>query len=70
MSVQEVVQQLEYASVADRIQAIELLLLSLKNEFSRDESALIVHQSFRVRAFDLGIDVQIDREEMYMDRLF
>lgn len=70
MSVQEVVQQLEYASVADRIQAIELLLLSLKNEFSRDESALTVHQPFRVRAFDLGTDVQIDREEMHMDRLF
>ena len=49
MTVQDAVQQLEYASVTERIQAIELLLQSLKDEFARNESNQAMRQPFRIR---------------------
>lgn len=70
MSVQEAVQQLQDTSLADRIQVIELLLQSLKNEIAHKESVQAVRKPFRIRTFDLGTDIQIDRDEMYADRVF
>lgn len=66
MSVQEAVQQLQYASVAERIQVIELLLQSLKDEIIHDEP---VRKPFHIRTFNLGKDIQLDRDEMYADRV-
>lgn len=70
MSVQEAVQQLQVLPLAERIQVIELLLQSLKDEITHDESAQVVRKPFRVRTFDLGTDIQVDRDEMYADRVF
>lgn len=69
MTVQEVVQQLQYAPLAERIQVIELLLESLKAEITQSKAVQKTHQPFRVRTFDLGTNIQIDREEMYADRV-
>ncbi|MCA9946801.1 MAG: hypothetical protein KC449_25145 [Anaerolineales bacterium] len=69
MTVQEAVQQLQHASVADRIQAIELLLQSLKDEMVYSKPVLAGTKPFRVRTFNLGVDVQVDRDEMYTDRV-
>jgi hypothetical protein len=68
MITQETAHQLQHASVADRIQMIELILKSLKNELFQQESRQASHRPFIVREFDLGTDVQTDREEMYAER--
>ncbi len=70
MSVQEAVQQLQYAPLADRIQVIELLLQSLKDEIANSETAQAVRKPFRIRTFDLGTDIEIDRDDLYADRVF
>lgn len=70
MTVQEAVQQLQHASIADRIQAIELLLQSLKDEIVHSDPLRAGNKLFRVRTFNLGTDIQLDRDEMYADRVF
>lgn len=69
MTVQETVQQLRYTPLTYRIQVIELLLQSLKDEIAQSEAVLAPHKPFRVQTFDLGADVTVDREEMYADRV-
>ena len=69
MSFQEAIQQLQNASLTDRIQVIELLLQSLKDEIARGEPTQAARKPFRIRTFNLGTDVQIDREEMYANRV-
>ncbi len=69
MTIQEAVQQLQGASLTDRIQAIELLLQSLKAEIAHDEPVQVIQAPFHIRTFDLGTDVPIDRDEIYVDRV-
>ena len=68
MTVQETVQQLQHTPLTYRIQVIELLLQSLKEEIAQSQ-AVTPHKPFRVQTFDLGTDVTVDREEMYADRV-
>jgi hypothetical protein len=70
MTVQETVQQLQYTPLTYRIQVIELLLQSLKHEIAQSEAARVSRKPFRVQTVDLGVDVTVDREEMYADRAF
>jgi hypothetical protein len=65
MTVQEAIQTLQNASPEDRIQTIELLLQSLKDDLSAKDKP---RQPFKVRTFNLGSDVQIDREQLYLER--
>lgn len=69
MTVQEAVQQLQYTSLSYRIQVIELLLQSLKEETAQGGIVEVPRKLFRVQTFDLGADVTVDREEMYADRV-
>jgi hypothetical protein len=69
MTVQETVQQLQYTPLTYRIQVIELLLQSLKEEIAQKEIVQAPRKPFRVQTFDLGADVTVDREEMYADRV-
>lgn len=69
MTVQETVQQLQYTPLTYRIQVIELLLQSLKDEIAQNEAMSAPRKPFRVQTFNLGADVTIDREEMYADRV-
>jgi hypothetical protein len=68
MTVQEAVQQLQYTPLTYRIQVIELLLQSIKEEIAQHEVVQSPRKPFRVQTFDLGTDVTVDREEMYADR--
>jgi hypothetical protein len=68
MIAQETLQQLKHAPLADRIQVIEALLESLKHDIAQTKYSQIPHEPFRVRTFDLGSDMSIDREEMYAER--
>jgi hypothetical protein len=68
MIAQETVQQLQHAPLADRIQVIEVLLESLKHDIVPVEPCQVGPAPFRVRTFDLGRDISIDRDEMYAER--
>jgi hypothetical protein len=68
MIAQETIQQLQHAPLADRIQVIEVLLESPKNDIVNSESRQVRPAPFRVRTFDLGSDICLDREEMYAER--
>lgn len=65
---QETVKQLEHAPLTDRIEAIEVLLQSLKNEIARQDACRTTRKPFAVREIDLGADIQFDREEIYKER--
>jgi len=65
---QETVQQLQHAPLSDRIQAIEVLLKSLKNDIAQHDPCKATRKPFAVRVFNLGIDIQPDREEIYSER--
>jgi len=69
MTVQETVQQLQYTPLAYRIQVIEPLLQSLKEEIAERKIAQSHRKPFRVQTFDLGVDVIVDRKEMYAERV-
>ena len=69
MTVQETVQQLQYAPLTYRIQVMELLLQSLKAEVIPNESFQVTYKPFRIRTFNLGAEINIDREEMYAERV-
>ena len=68
MTVQEAIKALQDAPVKERIQIIELLVQSLKNDIELVESAKKTQKPFTVRTFDLGSDILPDREEMYVSR--
>lgn len=68
MTVQEAIKALQDAPVKERIQIIELLVQSLKNDIELVESAQKIQKPFTVRTFDLGSDILPDREEMYVSR--
>lgn len=69
MTIQESVQYLQRASFTERIQAIEMLLQSLKDEMMQREDAGNKSQPFQLRTFDLGEIDLLDREEMYAERV-
>lgn len=68
MTVQEAIQTLQNTPLEDRIQIIELLLQSLKEDISSKNTKDKMLEPFKIRTFNLGSDIQIDREEMYLGR--
>lgn len=70
MTIQETIQQLQDTPLTYRIQVIELLLQSLKDEIAQSEVLQHPRKPFRVQTIDLGADVTVDREEMYADKVF
>jgi len=63
------VNQIKRASVEERLQIIELILQSLKNDMKQESK---IRESgfrpFKVRKFSLGKEVHVDREELYSER--
>ena len=66
---QESLHQMQQVSIAERIDIIELLLNSVKNELKQN---VLVQKSslkpFKVQRFHLGADMNIDRSELYTER--
>jgi hypothetical protein len=62
MIVQETVQQLPYTSLTYRIQVIELLLQSLKDEIAQSEAMSTTHKPFRLQTFVLGAYIAVYRD--------
>jgi hypothetical protein len=66
---QKVMKQIQEASVAERIQLIEQILQSLKEDLpSSPAGAKPKAKPFRVRQFDLGRNVPTDRNLIYAER--
>ncbi len=68
MIAQKTIQQLQHAPLAERIHVIEVLLESLKHDIVHHQPRQMQQRPFRVRTFDLGSDISLDREEMYAER--
>ena len=65
MTVQEAVQQIQHAPLTYRIQVMELLLQSLKAEIMQNQSLQKTYKPFRVRTFNFGREIAMDRGAMY-----
>ncbi len=57
--------QLQQASLEERIQMIELLLQSVKNDLKRTPTC---PKPFKVRSFSLGGEICVNRDELYSER--
>ncbi len=66
---QDTVQRLQHAPIADRIQAIEVLLQSLKHDFTHPAPRKTAEKAFKVQTFNLGTDISVDRQEIYSERV-
>ena len=68
---QETVKKIKHASIAERIQMIELILQSLKHDIpTKKMSGKPQFKPFKVRKFSLGKHVDVDRDTMYSERNF
>ena len=66
---QETLSQIQQIPLTERIQIIELLLHSVKNELKQSViTQKIATPQFKVRQFNLGTDITLNREELYADR--
>jgi hypothetical protein len=57
--------QLQQAPIEERIQMIELLLQSVKDDLKSNSTS---SKPFKVRSFSLGNDISINRDELYNER--
>jgi hypothetical protein len=63
--------QIRQVPVAERIRIIELILQSLKQDMRPNlvrDKPTIVPKPFRVRQFNLGQEVHVDRDMIYAER--
>jgi len=63
--------QIRQVPVAERIHIIELILQSLKQDMSLNlvrDKPIITPKPFKVRPFDLGKAVDVDRDMIYAER--
>lgn len=63
--------QIRQVPVAERIRMIELILQSLRQDMRPNlvrDKPTVVPKPFKVRQFDLGQEVHIDREAIYAER--
>jgi hypothetical protein len=57
--------KLQQAPIEERIQMIELLLQSVKDDLKSNSTS---SKPFKVRSFSLGNDISINRDELYNER--
>lgn len=68
MIAQDLLIQLQHAPLVERIQVIEVLLQSVKQDIKLPEPPKQPNTPFIVRQFDLGSDVIVDRDAIYRER--
>jgi len=64
----EILQQIKKAPVAERLELVELILRSLRNDITEDQQMRKKSKRFKIRKFNLGGEIHIDRDELYSDR--
>lgn len=66
----EMINEVKHASITERIRFIEIILQSLKNEIKPHKARRKNKTGiFKVRSFDLGEEVHVDREALYEERM-
>ncbi len=65
----EIIEQIQYKTVQERISIIELILQSLKRDMNFIQPVTKkTRKPFRVRKFNLGQEVHVDRDLIYYER--
>lgn len=64
------VDKIKKSPIEDRIQIIELILESLKDDINVKaiKSKKARHENFKIRKFSLGEEIHVDRDEIYSER--
>lgn len=66
---QETIKQLQKISVSERIHLMEILLNSLKQDIKNIEKRdQLQRKRFTVRPFNLGREIHVDRDILYVER--
>lgn len=66
---QKTVNKIKQSPLEERIQIIELILQTLKNDIKqKTKDRESNSKPFKVHKFKLGNEVHVDREELYSDR--
>jgi len=65
---QGAIEQIQKAPVAERILVIEQILQSLKRDVKRLSLDKVDKKPFQARQFNLGEDVRVDRDVIYIER--
>lgn len=69
MIAQETLTQIQYAPLVERIQVLEVILQSLKHDVEQLEYPQEAQlKPFKVRHFNLGTDILVDRDVIYRER--
>jgi hypothetical protein len=68
MIAKDMLVQIQHAPLAERIQLIEVILKSLKDDIKSGISAKHRRKGFKVKKFHLGQEVRCDRDEIYVER--
>lgn len=63
----QTVQQIQQVSITERIHLIELILQSVKHDIKLKN--LEKNKKFVIRKFSLGKEVDVDRDELYAERI-
>lgn len=65
----QMVQQIQQASVVERLHMLEVILQSLKQDILTEvASKQLPHKPFTIRPVSLGEEVHVDRDELYAER--
>jgi hypothetical protein len=66
----ETINQMKQASFTERIRFIEIILQSLKSDIKPKKAPRKRKtNTFKVRPFNLGEEVHVDRDELYKERI-
>lgn len=64
-----ILEQIQHASISERLQLVELIIASLKGELSKTTmQSPKPARRFVVRTFSLGQDIQVNRDLLYAER--
>ena len=62
------VDRIKKTPIEERIQIIELILQSLKNDIKTKNTGKIKFKQFKIHKFSLGEEVHVNRDEIYSER--
>lgn len=68
MIAKDMLVQIQHAPLAERIQLIEIILRSLKEDIKSSISHKSHRKAFKVRRFHVGQEIHCDRDEIYAER--
>ena len=64
----DIADEIKKMPVTQRIEILEVIAQSLRNEIEREPA--VMKSPFKVRKFNLGQEVHVDRDDIYSERGF